>query len=76
MKFKTVFNSQAIQFLQTLQLSSVVREKTSKLINIENPLKEPVEFKKSDIKVSTDLVSIIPDNFIIPPNIEMGIEVN
>lgn len=52
-----------------------MRETTSTIVQIENPLDEPVEFKRDAVKISTDLVSVNPFGFTIPPHSETGVEV-
>ena len=49
------------------EMTSVVRETTSKIITIENPLKKTVEFKKENIIFDNDSLSANPTIFSILP---------
>lgn len=52
--------------LDTLELLATVRETTSKLITINNPLSHPVTFKSEYFIFDNDNVSINPKHFTIP----------
>ena len=56
-------------------MSSVVREATQRLINIENPLPHPVDIKQDMIVVESDTVFVSPKSFVIPPKSEFGLEI-
>lgn len=58
-----------------LTLACPVRETTSTIVQIENPLDSPVDFKPENIKISTDLVIVNPYGFQIQPHSEIGVEI-
>lgn len=66
---------QASDILGKIELASVVREASSKLITIENPLKIPVAIKKEYFTTDNDCISFVPNEFQIPENQEFGFEV-
>lgn len=49
-----------------IELSSLVRETTHKLITLENPLPTPVEIKADMITVESDVIFLSPKSFTIP----------
>lgn len=53
--------------IETIELASVVREFSSKVISIENPLLTNVEIKKENFVIENDNVNITPQNFTIHP---------
>lgn len=58
-----------------LELSSVVRETTMKLVTLENPLSKPVLLSKEMITCDNENISIHPNSFTIPEKAEFGMEV-
>ena len=53
--------------METIELSTVVRDTVKRVISITNPLNKPVEIKKEQIIVDTDTLTFSPLSFIIPP---------
>lgn len=60
--------------LKETNLTSLVRETSSKLITLENPLSVPVLIKKEMIMIESDVVYVSPNNFTIPAKSEFGFE--
>ena len=52
--------------MSEIQLSSLVRETTHKLITLENPFPHPIEIKKEMISVESDVLFVSPNSFKIP----------
>eukprot|EP01016_Furgasonia_blochmanni_P052859 TRINITY_DN8472_c0_g1_i18.p1 TRINITY_DN8472_c0_g1~~TRINITY_DN8472_c0_g1_i18.p1 ORF type:complete len:437 (+),score=114.92 TRINITY_DN8472_c0_g1_i18:49-1311(+) len=73
--FKINMNIAAPDIIGKVDLSSVVRETSSAIVTLENPLKNPVEFKKEQITCDNDNVTINPTNFVIAPKSEFGLEI-
>lgn len=62
--------------IEAIDLSSLVRETTSKLVTLENPLPNPVEIKKEMITIDSDVIFMSPSNgFTIPAKSEFGFEI-
>lgn len=61
--------------MPNIELTSLVREATTRLITIENPLPQEVTIKKEMITIDNDNVSVQPSSFKIPPKSEFGFEV-
>lgn len=58
-----------------IELSSVVRETTMRMITLENPLSKPVQLTKEMITCDNENVTIHPSSFTIPEKAEFGMEV-
>lgn len=52
--------------MANIELSSLVRETTHKLITLENPLPNPIEIKADMISVESDVIFLSPKTFTIP----------
>ncbi|CAD8206755.1 unnamed protein product [Paramecium octaurelia] len=73
--FKINLTIQPPDQLPRIELTSIVREVATKLITIENPINQPVEFKKDQLIAETDSISFNPQQFVIPPKSEFGLEI-
>ena len=61
--YKLNITIQASDVLGKIELASVVRETSSKLITIENPLKVPITIKKEYFTTDNDCISFVPNEF-------------
>jgi len=75
MFYKINFKADDTLSTKQIALGCPVRETTSMIVQIENPLDSVVEFKQENIKISTDLVIVNPHGFQIKPHSEVGVEV-
>ncbi len=73
--YKINLNVAAADIQGKLELSSVVRETTMKLITLENPLSKSVLLTKDMITCDNENVTIHPNSFTIPEKAEFGMEV-
>ncbi len=64
-KVNTIFTQPDV--LTVIELSSIVRESTSKLLTLENPLSTPVLIKPEYFITDNENLSFNPKQFTIPP---------
>lgn len=65
--YKVPVSFEASDVLSTYELQSIVRESSSKLITVENPLDQQVVIKPEYFSTDNDNLSFNPTSFKIPP---------
>lgn len=67
LQYKVPVCFEASDVLSTYELQSIVRESSSKLITVENPLNQQVVIKPEYFSTDNDNLSFNPTSFKIPP---------